>query len=75
MFSDSERWKVNVKNYRLKIKGFMSDNGGEDDNIEFKKFFVDSEIRWIKTVYGKLKQNGIDEKINKMLNKTVRFIE
>ena len=50
----------------------MSDNGGEYNKLEFKTFCAAEEIRLIRTIPGKARQNGIAERMNRTLNERAR---
>ena len=56
----------------MKVKCLKSYNGGEYDKSEFKEFCAAEEIRLIRTVPGKARQNGIAERMNKTFNERTR---
>ena len=73
MFATFKKWKAEVENQTgLKVKCLWSENGGEYDKSEFKEFCAAEEIRLIRTVPGKARQNGIAERMNKTLNERAR---
>jgi transposase InsO family protein len=73
VFSIFKRWKTEVETETgLKIKCLRSDNGGEYDSAEFKKFCAYKGIRCQRTVPGKARQNGIAERMNRTLNERAR---
>ncbi len=51
----------------LKIKKLHSDNGGEYEDNEFKKFCYQSGIKLIRTVPGTPQQNGTAKHMNRTL--------
>lgn len=73
VFSVFKGWKTEVENQTgLKIKSLKSDNGGEYDSQEFKKFCSENGIRMIKTIPGTPEQNGVAERMNRTLNERAR---
>ncbi len=59
VFEAFKKWKAMVENETgLKIKKLRSDNGGEYEDNEFKKFCYQNGIKFIRTVPGTLQQNG-----------------
>ncbi|KAI9195220.1 hypothetical protein LWI28_012848 [Acer negundo] len=59
VFEAFKKWKAMVENETgLKIKKLRSDNGGEYEDNEFKKFCYKSGIKLIRTVPGTPQQNG-----------------
>ena len=73
VFATFKKWKAEVENQTgQKVKSLRSDNGGEYDCQEFKDFYVGHEIRMIRTVPGRPKQNGVAERMNKTLNERAR---
>ena len=46
----------------------MSDDGREYDKSEFKIFCATKRIRLMRTVLSKARQNGVVERMNKILN-------
>lgn len=63
-----KRWKAKVENETdLKIKCLRSDNDGEYDSKEFKRFCADNKIRIIRFVPNRPQQNGIAERMNRTL--------
>lgn len=56
----------------LRIKKLCSDNGGEYEDIGFKKFCYESGIMFEMTVPGTPQQNGIAERMNRTLTKKAR---
>jgi len=68
VFEAFERWEVMVENEMgLRIKKLRSDNGGEYEDIGFKKFCYKSGIKLERIVPGTPHQNGIAEHMNKTL--------
>jgi len=49
-----------------------SDNGGEYEKDEFKKYCAQQGIKLTRTVPGKARQNGIAETMNRTLNERAR---
>ena len=49
-----------------------SDKGGEYEKSEFKAFCAAEGIRLMRTVFGKARQNGIAERMNRTLNERAR---
>ncbi len=73
VFEAFKKWKAMVENETgLKIKKLCSDNGGEYEDNEFKKFCYQNGIKLIRTVPGTPQQNGIAERMNRTLTKKVR---
>ena len=73
VFATFKKWKAKVENQTgLKVKCLRSDNGGEYDKSEFKAFCVVERIRLMRTVPGKARQNGIIERMNRILNERAR---
>ena len=73
VFEVFKRWKAMVENETgLKIKKLRSDNGGEYEDSEFKKFCYDSGIRLERTVPGTPQQNGVAERMNRTLTERAR---
>ena len=73
MFDAFKRWKARVENEtRLKIKRLHSDNGGEYENSEFKRFCYLNGIKLSRMVPGTPHQNGIAERMNRSLTKRAR---
>lgn len=73
MFATFKWWKAEVEyQTRLKIKCLRSDIGREYDLEESKKFYTDEGIRCTRTVSGKARKNGIDERMNRALNECAR---
>ena len=56
----------------LKIKCLRSDNGGEYEDNEFKKYYAESGIRMEKTIRKTPQQNGVAEHMNRTLNECAR---
>ena len=56
----------------LKVKCLRSDNRGEFEDDNFKKYRVENGIKMEKTIPGKPQQNGVTEKMNKTLNERAR---
>ena len=72
-FSTFRQWKALVENETgLRVKCLRSDNGGEYDHHEFKKFCKDNGIRMERTVRGTPQQNGVAERMNRTLNERAR---
>ena len=70
MFATLKKWKTVVENQTgLSVKSLRTDNDGEYDSQEFKEFCAEKGIRMIRTVSGRLEQNGIAERMNRTLNK------
>ena len=73
VFDTFKKWKVKVKNQTsLKIKCTRSDNVREYDKSEFKVFCAAEEIKLTKTFPDKVRQNGVNERMNKILNEWAR---
>ncbi|KAK0591188.1 hypothetical protein LWI29_036674 [Acer saccharum] len=69
----NRRWKVRVENETgLKIKKLNSDNGGEYEDSEFKRFCYLSGIKLSRIVPGTPQQNGIAERMNRSLTERAR---
>jgi len=56
----------------LKIKKLRSNNGGEYEDNEFKKFCYQNEIKLIRMVPGTPQHNGIAERMNRTLTERAR---
>ena len=52
----------------MKVKCLRCDNGEEYEKSEFKVFCAAGGIRLMRTVPGKVRQNGIAERMNRTLN-------
>ncbi len=73
VFEAFKKWKAMVENETgLKIKKLRSDNGGEYEDNEFKKFCYQSGIKLIKTVPGTPQQNGTTQRMNTTLTERAR---
>jgi transposase InsO family protein len=73
VFETFKKWKAMVENETgLKIKKLRSDNGGEYEDNEFKKFCYQSGIKLIRTVPGTPQQNGTAERMNRTLTEKAR---
>ncbi|KAK0585008.1 hypothetical protein LWI29_022138 [Acer saccharum] len=73
VFDAFKRWKARVENETgLKIKKLHSDNGGEYEDSEFKRFCYLSGIKLSRTVPGTPQQNGIAERMNRTLTERAR---
>jgi len=73
VFEAFKKWKAMVENETgLKIKKLRSDNGGEYEDNEFKKFCYQSGIKFIRTVPSTPQQNGTSEYMNKTLTERAR---
>jgi 5'-3' exoribonuclease 2 len=73
VFEAFKKWKAMVENETgLKIKKLRSDNGGEYEDNEFKKFCYQSRIKLIRTVPGTPQQNGTAERMNRTLIEKAR---
>ena len=73
MFETFKKWKAEVENQTgLKVRCLSSDNGGEYDKSEFKAFCASEGIKFMRTVPGKARQNGIAERMNRTLNERAR---
>ena len=69
------KWKVEVENQTgLKIKCLRSSNGVEYDKLEFKLCCAAEEIRLMKTIPGKPRQNDVVERMNRTLNEWQKSI-
>ena len=56
----------------LKVKCLRSDNGGEYEDDEFKKYCAQNGIKMEKTIPGTPQQNGVAERMNTTLNERAR---
>ena len=73
MFATFKKWKTEVENQTgLRVKSLRIDNGAEYDSQEFKEFCAKKGIRMIRTVPGRLEQNGIVEMMNRTSNERAR---
>jgi transposase InsO family protein len=73
VFEAFKKWKAMVENeIGLKIKKLRSDNGGEYEDNEFKKFCYQNGIKLIRTVLGTSQQNGTTEHMNRTLIERAR---
>ncbi len=73
VFEAFKKWKAMVENETgLKIKKLRSDNGGEYEDNEFKKFCYQNGIKLIRTVRSTPQQNGTAERMNKTLTERAR---
>jgi hypothetical protein len=73
VFEAFKNWKAMVENeIGLKIKKLRSDNGGEYEDNEFKKFCYQNGIKLIRTVLGTSQQNGTTEHMNRTLIERAR---
>ena len=57
---------------RLKVKCLKSDNGGEYIDGEFSEYCVAQGIMMEKTIPWTPQQNGVAERMNRILNKCAR---
>ena len=72
-FITFRNWKTLVENETgLKVKCLRSDNGGEYELDEFKKYCAEHGIRMEKTVPDTPQQNGVAERMNRTLNEHAR---
>lgn len=68
-----KKWKAMVENETgFRIKKLRSDNGGEYEDNEFKKFCYVNGIRLERTVQGTPQQNGVAERMNRTLTERAR---
>lgn len=75
MFDIFKRWKVMVENETgIRVKKLQSENGGEYENSEFKKFCYKNGIKLEKTVSGTPLQNGEVKQMNRTLIERARNI-
>jgi transposase InsO family protein len=73
VFEVFKKWKAMVENETgLKIKKLCSDNGGEYEDNEFKRFCYQSEKKLMKTMPGTPQQNGTAEHMNRTLTEKAR---
>ena len=73
VFSIFKKWKAEVETRTgCKLKCLKSDNGGEYDSTEFKKFCEEHGIRREWTVAANPQQNGVAERMNRTLNERAR---
>ena len=73
MIATFKKWKVEVENQTgLKVKFLRSDNGVEYEKLEFKAFCAAEGIRLMRTTPGKERQNGIAERMNRILNERAK---
>lgn len=72
-FEVFKKWRARVETETgLRVKCLRSDNGGEYELAEFKKYCADNGIRMEKTVRGTPQQNGVAERMNRTLNERAR---
>ena len=69
-FQEVESWSW--KSDRLENQIPEVHNGGEYDKSEFKTFCSAKWIRLMRTVPGKTRQNGVAERMNRILNERAR---
>ena len=68
-----KKWKSQVElESSCKVKCLRSDNGSEYVSHEFKNFCLEQGIRMEKTVPKTLQQNGVAERMNRILNERAR---
>ena len=73
VFATFKNRKAEVENQTgLKVKCLRCYNGGEYDKSEFKAFCAAEGIRFMRTVPGKARQNGIAERMHRTLNERAR---
>ena len=73
VFGAFKTWKAMVKNETdLKIKTLQLDNEGEYVNAEFQRYYDENGIKTKRTVPGNPQQNGVAERMNRMLNEQAR---
>lgn len=73
VFDAFKRLKVVIENEKyLNVKFLESDNGREYLNNDFEKYYTNNEIKMKKTIPGRSQQNGVAEKMNKILYELVR---
>ena len=73
VFDTFKKWKAMVETETgLKVKKLHSDNGGEYENTEFKKFCFQNGIKLSRTVPGTPQQNGVAERMNRTLTERAR---
>lgn len=75
VFEAFKRWKAMVENEtRMKIKKLITDNGGEYEDIKFKKLCFKYGIRMERTVPGTPQHNGVAEHMNRTLTERARSL-
>ena len=60
----------------LKVKCLLSNNGGEYEDDDIKKYQIENKLNMVKTIPGKHQQNSVAERMSKSLNeraKSMRF--
>ena len=73
VFEVFKKWKAMVENETgLRIKKLRSDNGGEYEYDEFKRFCYENGIKPERTVPGTPQQNGVAERMNRTLTERAR---
>jgi len=73
VFSHFKRWKVMVeKQSGKKILNFRTDRGGEYMSNEFRNFLLDEGITHELSVAGTPQQNGVAERMNRVLQERAR---
>ena len=56
----------------LKVKNLQPDNGGKYVNDDFQRYYDENGIKMKRTVSGNSQQNGVAERMNKILNEWAR---
>lgn len=73
VFEMFKKWKAMVENETgLQVKKLRSDNGGEYEHADFKKFCYQSGIKLERTLPGTPQQNGVAERMNRTLTERAR---
>ena len=56
----------------LKLKCLMSDNGGEHEDVNIKKYYAENRITMEKNILKKPQQNSFPKMMNRTLNERAR---
>ena len=73
VFDTFKKWKYLAKNETQKmLKCIRSDNGGEYCSKEFDSYCSHNGIHIEKTVLGTTQENGVSERMNKMIMEHAR---
>ena len=73
LFDTFKKWKVLAENETEKrLKCLISDNGGEYCSKEFDSYCSHNGIRREKTVPGTPQENGVSERMNRMIMENAR---
>src|SRR5436190_17469348 len=68
VFQKFKEWKTMVENQRgRKVKALRSDDGGEFTSMEFKEYLARHRIKHQLSILGQPEQNGIAERMNRIL--------